>query len=116
VELRIPKLRKGSYFPSFLDPRRLAEKGHRGGRAGSLRPWRLDPLGRRPRARPGPGRHLQERGQPAVRGDRRQGQTLLRPPHRRRLALHLARRDLSQGPPRRACAASSSSSPTPTRD
>jgi transposase-like protein len=25
VELRIPKLRKGSYFPAFLDPRRLAE-------------------------------------------------------------------------------------------
>src|SRR5262245_66667840 len=26
VELRIPKLRKGSYFPGFLDPRRMAEK------------------------------------------------------------------------------------------
>ena len=26
VELRIPKLRKGSYFPTFLEPRRLAEK------------------------------------------------------------------------------------------
>jgi putative transposase len=26
VELRIPKLRKGSYFPVFLEPRRLAEK------------------------------------------------------------------------------------------
>src|SRR4051794_18099961 len=26
VELRIPKLRKGSYFPDFLEPRRLAEK------------------------------------------------------------------------------------------
>ena len=26
VELRIPKLRKGSYFPAFLQPRRLAEK------------------------------------------------------------------------------------------
>src|SRR5690349_6675983 len=26
VELRIPKLRKGSYFPSFLEPRRTAEK------------------------------------------------------------------------------------------
>src|SRR5207248_1739768 len=25
VELRIPKLRKGSYFPGFLEPRRLAE-------------------------------------------------------------------------------------------
>src|ERR1043166_9752009 len=26
VELRIPKLRKGSYFPGLLEPRRLAEK------------------------------------------------------------------------------------------
>jgi len=26
VDLRIPKLRKGSYFPSFLEPRRTAEK------------------------------------------------------------------------------------------
>ena len=26
MELRIPKLRKGSYFPSFLEPRRMAER------------------------------------------------------------------------------------------
>ena len=26
VELRIPKLRKGSYFPGFLEPHRMAEK------------------------------------------------------------------------------------------
>ncbi len=26
VELRIPKLRKGSYFPGFLEPRWMAEK------------------------------------------------------------------------------------------
>src|ERR1700693_6187800 len=26
VELRIPKLRKGSYFPGFLEPRRMAEQ------------------------------------------------------------------------------------------
>jgi putative transposase len=26
VELRIPKLRRGSYFPAFLEPRRVAEK------------------------------------------------------------------------------------------
>jgi transposase-like protein len=26
VELRIPKLRRGSYFPAFLEPRRIAEK------------------------------------------------------------------------------------------
>jgi len=26
VELRIPRLRQGSYFPGFLEPRRMAEK------------------------------------------------------------------------------------------
>src|SRR6186713_3738213 len=26
IDLRIPKLRKGSYFPGFLEPRRMAEK------------------------------------------------------------------------------------------
>src|SRR5579871_2660857 len=26
IELAVPKLRKGSYFPSFLEPRRMAEK------------------------------------------------------------------------------------------
>lgn len=26
MNLRIPKLREGSYFPSFLEPRRLAER------------------------------------------------------------------------------------------
>ena len=29
VELRIPRLRKGSYFPSFLEPRRMAERRSR---------------------------------------------------------------------------------------
>ena len=29
IELAIPKLRKGSYFPSFLEPRRTAEKALR---------------------------------------------------------------------------------------
>jgi putative transposase len=26
IELKIPKLRQGSYFPEFLEPRRTAEK------------------------------------------------------------------------------------------
>ena len=29
IALEIPKLRKGSYLPSFLEPRRTAEKGNR---------------------------------------------------------------------------------------
>ena len=69
VELRIPKLRKGSYFPGFLEPR-PGREGIGGGRSGSLRARRLDPLGRRPRQGDGHDRHLQEPGQPVVRGDR----------------------------------------------
>ena len=38
VELRIPKLRKGSHFPFFLEPRRLAEKALTAGDPGGLRP------------------------------------------------------------------------------
>ena len=36
VELRIPNLRKGSYFPGFLEPRRMAEKGIGRGDPGRL--------------------------------------------------------------------------------
>lgn len=52
VELRIPKLRKGSYFPGFPEPRRMAEcpqggaqrQGADGCHSGSLRAGHLDPL------------------------------------------------------------------------
>lgn len=47
VELRIAKLRKGSYFPSFLEPRAWL-RGADGGHPGGLRARHLDPLGRRP--------------------------------------------------------------------
>ena len=58
VELRIPKLRKGTYFPaSSTAPD--GREGHRLGRAGGLYPGRLDPLGRRPGPGHGHGRHLQ---------------------------------------------------------
>ena len=50
VALKIPKLRKGSYFPGFLEPRRMAEKALDGGDPGGLHPGRVDPLGRRPGA------------------------------------------------------------------
>jgi hypothetical protein len=36
VELRIPKLRKGSHSPGFLKPRRMAEKAPTAGDPGSL--------------------------------------------------------------------------------
>ena len=55
VELRIPKLRKGTYFPGFLEPRRMAEKALTAVipaqtqvrlSRGSLYPGRFDPIGR----------------------------------------------------------------------
>ena len=55
VELRIPKLRKGSYFPAF-EPRRMAEKAIDRGHAGGLHSRRLDPLGRRSGSGHGDGR------------------------------------------------------------
>jgi len=51
VELRIPKLRKVSYFPGFPEPRRLAEKA-----LAAVVQEAYDG-------------HLQEPGQPALRGD-----------------------------------------------
>ena len=62
VELRIPKLRKGSYFPCFLEPRRLAEKALDRGDPGGLHPGHLDPLGRRPGQGARHERHFQEPG------------------------------------------------------
>lgn len=43
VELRIPKLRRGSYFPCFLEPRRTAEKALLALIQEALRARRLDP-------------------------------------------------------------------------
>ena len=76
VELRIPKLRKGSYFPSFPEPRRMARKAPT---AASRKPTfrRLDALGRRPGPGEGRNRRLQEPGEPPVRGDRRAGRVFL---------------------------------------
>ena len=43
VELGIPKIRKGSYFPGFLEPRRMGEEGADGGHPGGLRARRPPP-------------------------------------------------------------------------
>jgi hypothetical protein len=45
VELRIPKVRRGSYFPGLLEPRRMAENPLTAVIQESLRAWNLDPLG-----------------------------------------------------------------------
>jgi transposase-like protein len=46
IELAIPKLRSGSYFPSFLEPRKRSEQALVAGRPGGLRQRRLDQKGR----------------------------------------------------------------------
>ena len=87
IDLAIPKLRTGSYFPSFLEPSIVSktidpsakrrpsgdgraahrrEGAHRGD-PGSLRPRRLHPRRRRPRQGRGRYRRLEEPGQPPLR-------------------------------------------------
>ena len=97
VEVRIPKLRKGSYFPFFLEPRRPAEKALTAVIQEAYVRHR-NPLGRRSGQGDGDERHLEEPGVAAVRGDRRQGEGLPRSTDRGRLAVHLGRRHLREGP------------------
>jgi hypothetical protein len=75
VELRIPKLRKGSYFPGFLEPRRMAEKALTAGHPGGLYPGRFDAFRRRPCQSHGHERRVEEPGVAPVRRDRRTGQS-----------------------------------------
>jgi len=81
VELRIPKLRKGSYFPAFLEPRRLAEKA-------------LTAVVQEAYIQ-----GISTPGLATVRRDRRAGSDLPEPADRRRVALYLARCHLCQSPP-----------------
>ena len=62
VELRIPKLRKGSYFPGFLEPRRMAEKALTAVIQEVLRPRHLNPFSGRTGEGDGHGRDQQEPG------------------------------------------------------
>jgi hypothetical protein len=80
LNLRVPKLRQGSYFPGFLEPRRTSEKAlvaviqgepasrHRFETAGERDRRCVHPPGRRPGASDGALRHLQEHGVEAVQG------------------------------------------------
>ena len=98
VELRIPKLRKGSYFPSFLEPRRMAEKAI----AAVVQEAYIQGVSTR-----SVDDLVQAMGMEGISksqvsrlcGARRKGQTLPRSPDRRRLAVCVARRDLSEGAP-----------------
>src|SRR5438105_2261044 len=74
LQLRIPKLRQGSYFPPFLAQDR--REGARHGDPGGLDRRRFDPARRRTGAGDGPQRHLKEPSLQAVQGHRRAGQRL----------------------------------------
>jgi putative transposase len=60
VELRIPKIREGSYFPDFLEPRRMGEKAL----SAVIQEAYITPLGRRSGAGDGDEWHLEKPGQP----------------------------------------------------
>ena len=79
VELRIPKLRTGSYFPGFLEPRRMAEKALTAviqeAYIQGVSTRSVDDLVKAM----GMSGISKEPGLPALRGDRRQGQGLPRP-------------------------------------
>ena len=105
VELKIPKLRKGSYFPRLPGAAPDGGEGAHGGDPGGLHPGRVDPLGRRPGAGDGHDRHLQEpEPAPAKAGGPRlcaeiddKIEELPRAPAGGRVALSLARCHLCEG-------------------
>lgn len=60
LQLRIPKLRQGSYFPPFLEPRKTSERALVGRHPGGLDRRHLDAA--RGRSRPGHGAFRREAG------------------------------------------------------
>src|SRR5580692_12720784 len=64
-----PQAAQGQLLPGLPGAAPPGRKGARRGGAGGLCAWRLDPIGRRSHQSDGHDRHLQEPGQPVVRGD-----------------------------------------------
>ena len=69
IELQIPKIRQGSYFPSILEPRRRSEQALLAVDPAGLCLRRLDAPRRPARREPRPA-DQQDRGQPGLRGAR----------------------------------------------
>ena len=99
IELAIPKLRAGSYFPSFLEHRRRAERALASVVATSLPAGRLDPAGGEARRLPGRRGPVQVAGQRDGRGAGRAGGGIPVPAAGRR-AVHVRvdRRADPEGP------------------
>ena len=70
LNLKIPKLRVGSYFPPFLEARKTTEKGVGRRHPRGLDRRGVDAPGRRDRAGDGALRHLEEPGLKTVQGNR----------------------------------------------
>ena len=91
LELQIPKVREGSYFPSLLEPRRRQRTGVARRRAAGLRGGRLHPPCRGPRASAWLRGHLQEPGLAHLLRVGRRGRRLPQPSlGRRALSLPVA--------------------------
>ena len=98
IDLAIPKLRKGSYFPSFLEPRRTAEKALTAviqeAYVHGISTRSVDDLVKAM----GASGISKSQVSPPVRGDRRAGERLPVPADRGRLAVSVDRRHLPEGP------------------
>ncbi len=73
LSLPIPKLQEGSYFPSFLEPRRRSEEALLAVITEAYAERCLHPQGGGAGSGPRPGKHLQERGLPHLRPPGRAG-------------------------------------------
>ena len=98
IELKIPKLTAGAYFPSLLEPRRRAEKALHAVVVEAYVKGRVHTQDRRPGPSPRDRGDLSLGGLPDLQVTRRGGRNVPHPPDRRRASLRLVGRDVSQGP------------------
>src|SRR6516225_3380501 len=92
LQLRIPKLRQGSYFPPFLEARKSSEKAL----VAVIQEAWITPPCRRSGSGDGAVRDQQVASFQAVQGDRRTRACLSRPAAHRRVAVSVARCHLSE--------------------
>jgi transposase-like protein len=97
LNLKIPKMGSGAYFPGFLEPRKTVEKALvaviQEAWINGVSTRKVDELG----AGHGHDRHLEVVSVEAVQGYRRAGERLPQARPCRRLAVSVARRHLSEG-------------------
>jgi hypothetical protein len=97
LELKNPEAAQRQLFPRLPGAAQDRRAGACRCHSGSLDSGRLDAQGRRSGAGDGHVRHFENSGFETLRGHRRAGELVPRPQARRRMALSLVRRHLSQG-------------------